>query len=209
MDEKKKKNGRPTAIGAAAITKDMLHSVQKISKLHGFKISIPNLKKSPRNKKKEGGSQSTSQSRSPKSISSQQSNEGKNFERIPVEVPEDDVSKDLVTRIGRYRVWHPEESIVKSPPRYRVSSIEELKSIYKMPWQKLRRREDGIGGATLWQPYEPVPPIGVVASIAKNLGIQGEEDIKVSYTHLGKWRDVLRDPIEIANEKKNKKRSLR
>ncbi|KAG0619944.1 hypothetical protein M758_4G177400 [Ceratodon purpureus] len=213
MDEaKKNKNGRPSAVSAAAITKNMLLSVQKISKLHGFKISVPSLKKSTKNKGKEGDFQSgasSSGSRSPKSISTQQSNKDNNFERIPNEVFEDDVSKNLPTRIGRYRVWHPKESIVKEPPGFRVPPIEELEEMYNMPVRRLRPREDGVGGATLWQPYEPVPPIGIEAAIAKNLEIQNEKDINVSYTHLGKWRDVLRDPVEVENEKKSKKRSLR
>lgn len=212
MDDENQKNGRPSAISAAAITKNMLLSVQKISRLHGFKISVSSLKKPSKIKGRQGGSlsgASTSQSRSQKSISTQQSYENNNYGKIPMEILEDDVSKDLVTQIGRYNVWHPKESIVKEPPGYRVPPIEELEAIYKMPVRRLRPREDGIGGATLWQPYEPVPPIGIEASIAKNLEIQSENDIAVSYTHLGKWRDVLRDPVEVANEKKTKKRSLR
>jgi hypothetical protein len=212
MDEKNKKNERPSAIAAAAITKNMLLSVQKINKLHGFKISVPSFKKSSKKKERQGGSQSgasTSRSRSPKSIYNQQSNESNNFGRIPTEVLGDDISKDLVTQIGRYHVWHPKESIVKEPPGYRVPPVEELEAMYKMPVRRLRPREDGVGGTTLWQPYEPIPPIGVEASIAKNIGIQDEKNIDVSYTHLGKWRNVLRDPVEVANEKKTKKQSLR
>lgn len=212
MDNSNQKNERPSAVAAATITKNILLSVQKISKLHGFKINIPSLKKSQKKDRSQDDFQSlasNSKTKSLKSISSQQSKEIKDFGRIPMEVLEEDASKDLVTRIGRYRVWHPQESIVKEPPGYCIPHVEELEVIYKMPAQRLRPREDGIGGATLWQPYEPVPPIGIETSIAKNLGIQSEKDINVSYTHLGNWRDVLRDPLEVVKEKKSRKRSLR
>lgn len=212
MDDINQKNERPSAVAAASITKNILLSIQKISKLHGFKISVPSLKNSQGKNKLQDDCQSlasSSKSRSLKSISSQQSKEVKDFGRIPTEVLEDDASKDLVTRIGRYCVWHPEESILKKPRGYWVPPIEELEVMYKMPMRRLRPREDGTGGATLWQPYEPIPPIGVEASIAKNLGIQSEKDIDVSYTHLGNWRDVLQDPSKVVKEKKSKKRSLR
>lgn len=212
MDDANKKNERPSAVAVASITNNILLSIQKISKLHGFKVRASNFKNSRGKNKLQDDFQSrasSSEGRSLKSISSQQSKDIKNYGRIPIEVLEDDGSKDLVTSIGRYRAWHPEESIVKNPPSYRVPPVEELEALYKMPTRQLRPREDGIGGATLWQPYEPVPPIGVETSIARNLGIQSEKDIDVSYTHLGNWRDVLRDPLEVIKDKKSKKRALR
>jgi len=212
MGDNQQKYERPSATIAASITKNILLSVQKISKQHGFKISVPSLKKyQGKNKLQDDfqGLASSSKSNSLKSTSSQQSKENKEFGTIPIEVWEDDASKDLVTQIGRYRVWHPKESIVKKPSGFQIPPIEELESIYKMPAQRLRPREDGIRGAILWQPYESVPPIGVEDSIAKNLGIQFEKDINVSYTHLGNWRDVLQGPLEVIKEKKSRKRSLR
>jgi len=157
MGDKQQKYERPSATVAASITKNTLLSIQNISKQHGFKISVPSLKKNQgKNKLQDDfqGLASSSKSNSLKSISSQQLKENEEFGRIPVEIWEDNASKDLVTRIGRYRVWHPEESIVKNPSRFRVPPLEELEKIYKMPTQRLRPREDGIGGATLWQPYE-------------------------------------------------------
>lgn len=209
-----KKRDCPPAAEAEVITSGMLQKVAQVDKSQGFQHhdpAIPSHKKAaPKRKASPVRSSSPeswcSGSKSPTSPLSQRKTE----KLKAVDGDEEDPSMELVTRIGRYRAWHPEKSLVKEPPQYRVPPIEELEAMYKMPVRRLRKREDGVGGTTLWQPTEPIP-IGVEAAIAKNFGLSSDKEIKVAYPHLGAWRDVLRDPSELLVEKikTNLKRSRR
>ncbi len=108
---------------------------------------------------------------------------------------------ESMTSFGRYRAWHPQESVVKSTPIYGIPGPEELEQMYQLPKRRLRPREDGIGGATLWQPSESVPPIGIEGAIANNLGFLCPSDVSVAYPDLGGWRDVLRDPASVLTDR--------
>jgi hypothetical protein len=118
---------------------------------------------------------------------------------------------ESMTSFGRYRAWHPQESVVKSTPIYGIPGAEELERMYQLPKRRLRPREDGIGGATLWQPSESVPPIGIEGAIANNLGLLRPSDVSVAYPDFGGWRDVLRDPANVLTDqiKSKLKRSAR
>jgi hypothetical protein len=119
---------------------------------------------------------------------------------------------ESMTSFGRYRAWHPQESVVKSTPIYGIPGSEELEQMYQLPKRRLRPREDGIGGATLWQPSESVPPIGIEGAIANNLGfLRPSDDVSVAYPDFGGWRDVLRDPANVLTDriKSKLKRSAR
>jgi len=119
--------------------------------------------------------------------------------------------ESTMTSFGRYRAWHPQESVVKSTPIYGIPGPEELEQMYQLPKRRLRPREDGIGGATLWQPSESVPPIGIEGAIANNLGFLRPSDVSVAYPDFGGWRDVLRDPANVLTDriKSKLKRSAR
>jgi hypothetical protein len=120
---------------------------------------------------------------------------------------------ESMTSFGRYRAWHPQESVVKPIPIYGIPGPEELEQMYQLPKRRLRPREDGIGGATLWQPSESVPPIGIEGAIANNnLGfLRPISDVSVAYPDFGGWRDVLRDPANVVTDriKSKLKRSAR
>lgn len=212
----------PTAMEAAVITKSMLDQVAKIDKSQGFQHhdpAIPSHKRSSSPKRAESPDSSRTFSggmRSPNTPLSQQSSArmvlghgeevvGKEDDDVVMEDPK----SELVTRIGRYRAWHPEDSVVKELPGYRVPGVEELEDLYKMPVRRLRKREDGIGGATLWQPAELVPPVGVEEAIRKNFGLKKQEPITVSLPHLGEWRDILRDQMDVARDREKAKTSLK
>lgn len=110
--------------------------------------------------------------------------------------------ESMTTSFGRYRAWHPQESVVKSTPIYGIPGPEELEQMYQLPKRRLRPREDGIGGATLWQPSESVPPIGIEGAIANNLGgFLRPSDVSIAYPDLGGWRDVLRDPANVLTDR--------
>ncbi len=119
---------------------------------------------------------------------------------------------ESMTSFGRYRAWHPQESVVKSTPIYGIPGPEELEQMYQLPKRRLRPREDGIGGATLWQPSESVPPIGIEGAIANNLGfLLRPSEVSIAYPDFGGWRDVLRDPANVLTDriKSKLKRSAR
>jgi hypothetical protein len=118
---------------------------------------------------------------------------------------------ESMTSFGRYRAWHPQESVVKSTPIYGIPGREEVEQMYQLPKRRLRPREDGIGGATLWQPSESVPPIGIEGAIANNLGFLHPSDVSIAYPDFGGWRDVLRDPANVLTDriKSKLKRSAR
>jgi hypothetical protein len=118
---------------------------------------------------------------------------------------------ESMTSFGRYRAWHPQESVVKSTPIYGIPGAEELERMYQLPKRRLRPREDGIGGATLWQPSESVPPIGIEGAIANDLGFLRPSDVSIAYPDFGGWRDVLRDPANVLTDqiKSKLKRSAR
>ncbi|CAM6025400.1 unnamed protein product [Sphagnum balticum] len=110
--------------------------------------------------------------------------------------------ESMTTSFGRYRAWHPQESVVKSTPIYGIPGPEELEQMYQLPKRRLRPREDGIGGATLWQPSESVPPIGIEGAIANNLGfLLRPSEVSIAYPDFGGWRDVLRDPANVLTDR--------
>ncbi|CAM6034077.1 unnamed protein product [Sphagnum compactum] len=120
----------------------------------------------------------------------------------PLPPPPPSPPLESMTSFGRYRAWHPQESVVKSTPIYGIPSPEELEQMYQLHKRRLRPREDGIGGATLWQPSESVPPIGIEGAIANNLGfLRPVEDVSVVYPDFGGWRDVLRDPANVLTDR--------
>lgn len=99
------------------------------------------------------------------------------------------------TRLGRMGVWHPEASVIKGWPEgyplYVVPSHKELEERYKLPIKRLRKREDGLGGATLFKPEHPLPPPCVEDVVMQHCLLPKDARITSELPSRGGWNQIL------------------
>ncbi|CAM6082175.1 unnamed protein product [Calypogeia fissa] len=116
---------------------------------------------------------------------------------------------DGQTSIGQYRVWHPDESVPVAPVGFEeyLLCVEDLVANFRLPYRRVTGRDDGKGGAVLFQPTEKPPP-GIEDAIFRAFSQPKRLKAKCEFPDRERWNEILEGDYRKVRLGEKKKRCL-